>query len=226
MKTCTVPNCSAKHYGKGLCKLHYTRAREGKHGLEPSPCKMCGASLQGKRSEQKFCNLSCKMKWYRRFGCYTEERMLVSRGTCSVCEKPVHANGMCRTHNMRVARYGDPQVNNTKRVAAVCGKCGCPTGKGKAKDLCANCYHNGYYYQNHTIERARRNARRTRVQIATPPWADLTAIHKFYIACPPGHEVDHVVPLKGRLISGLHVLENLQYLPIPANRRKSNRFDL
>ncbi|HSV90911.1 MAG TPA: hypothetical protein VLH80_07410 [Nitrospiraceae bacterium] len=133
---------------------------------------------------------------------------------------------MCNVHQRRVWKHGDPTVNKTKRVAAVCAKCGMPTGKGKAKDLCANCYHNGYYFANHTVERARRNARRTRVQIATPPWADMKAIHLFYINCPPGHEVDHIVPLKGKRISGLHVLENLQYLPIKANRTKLNRFEV
>jgi len=176
------------------------------------------------RTQTKFCSVACSHRWQRKHGCYTDARTLVSRGHCSVCEKPVHANGMCRTHNMRMARHGDAHVNNTIRVAAVCKKCGEPTGKGKAKDLCANCYHNTYYHGNLTVERARRNARRSRMKLATPPWADMAAIRKFYEACPPGQEVDHALPLKGRRISGLHVLENLQYLAIEANRRKLNRF--
>jgi hypothetical protein len=59
-----------------------------------------------------------------------------------------------------------------------------------------------------------------RIKDQTPPNADLTAIKKFYAHCPEGHEVDHIVPIsKG----GLHTLENLQYLTIIENRRKSNK---
>lgn len=67
---------------------------------------------------------------------------------------------------------------------------------------------------------------RRRLQRATPLWADLIAITAFYAACPPGYHVDHIVPLKGKLVSGLHVLENLQYLPAAENLRKNNRFEV
>ena len=58
----------------------------------------------------------------------------------------------------------------------------------------------------------------------TPVWADLQAIVQFYKSCPPGHHVDHVLPLRGKLVSGLHVVQNLQYLPAKENMRKNNRY--
>jgi hypothetical protein len=58
----------------------------------------------------------------------------------------------------------------------------------------------------------------------TPAWADLQAIVQFYKSCPPGHHVDHVLPLRGKLVSGLHVVQNLQYLPAKENMRKNNRY--
>lgn len=33
--------------------------------------------------------------------------------------------------------------------------------------------------------------------------------------------VDHVIPLKGKLVSGLHVPENLTIIPAAENRRKN-----
>lgn len=60
----------------------------------------------------------------------------------------------------------------------------------------------------------------------TPAWADLTAIAAFYRGRPEGYEVDHIIPLRGRLVSGLHVLNNLQYLPKLENQRKKNKFNL
>lgn len=59
----------------------------------------------------------------------------------------------------------------------------------------------------------------------TPKWADLELIAKFYRERPEGLHVDHIIPLKGKLVSGLNVLENLQYLPATENQRKRNKFE-
>lgn len=99
------------------------------------------------------------------------------------------------------------------------------------------------YYANYSEQRAKKNAynahyrkvnkgrinaktskrRADRIQ-RTPKWADLKAISKFYENCPPGMVVDHIVPLRGKNVSGLHVLENLQYLYEKDNQLKSNKF--
>jgi hypothetical protein len=71
---------------------------------------------------------------------------------------------------------------------------------------------------------AKEAKRRAEILQRTPEWVDLDAIRKFYMGCPKGHHVDHELPLKGRLVSGLHVLGNLQYLPADENVRKHNKF--
>lgn len=58
----------------------------------------------------------------------------------------------------------------------------------------------------------------------TPKWADLKAIAEFYANCPEGFHVDHIIPLRGKIVSGLHTLENLQYLPALENYKKANKF--
>ena len=60
-----------------------------------------------------------------------------------------------------------------------------------------------------------------------PVWMskeELKMMRFFYIKCPEGFDVDHIVPLQGRNVSGLHVLSNLQYLTKEENGRKANKF--
>lgn len=58
----------------------------------------------------------------------------------------------------------------------------------------------------------------------TPEWSELDLIADFYSRCPDGYHVDHIIPLRGKLASGLHVLSNLQYLTALDNRVKSNKY--
>jgi hypothetical protein len=59
----------------------------------------------------------------------------------------------------------------------------------------------------------------------TPKWANQDAIKEFYQNCPAGHHVDHIIPLQAERASGLHVIENLQYLSVAENTSKQNRFE-
>jgi hypothetical protein len=62
---------------------------------------------------------------------------------------------------------------------------------------------------------------RAKLRDQTPEDADREAILEFYRNCPEGYEVDHIIPIsKG----GLHSLENLQYLTVSENRKKSNKW--
>jgi hypothetical protein len=67
----------------------------------------------------------------------------------------------------------------------------------------------------------------------TPQWADLMAIKEIYriarsltVSTGIKHHVDHVIPLQGKLVSGLHTEANLQILMWRENMIKNNKFEV
>lgn len=82
-------------------------------------------------------------------------------------------------------------------------------------------------------ERTRaRNMRRKAAQIrATPAWADEGTIQIFYSAAVQAerstgvpHHVDHIIPLCGATVCGLHVPENLRVISAAENLKKGRAF--
>jgi len=59
----------------------------------------------------------------------------------------------------------------------------------------------------------------------TPQWSDLDQIKQIYLDCPDNMAVDHIIPVQGEFVSGLHVPENLQYLDLSTNSTKGVFFD-
>jgi len=93
-----------------------------------------------------------------------------------------------------------------------------------------------WFKNNAGIAKAKRARRRAAELNATPDW--LTAIHKAQITeyyevataleTQTGikHHVDHIIPLKAKIASGLHVPWNLQVLTATENLRKHNSYEL
>lgn len=93
-----------------------------------------------------------------------------------------------------------------------------------------NVYLRQHYAANRDMYAAKVGKRRAARVNATPAWADLKAIREFYRrakemteATGIRHVVDHVIPLQGKTVCGLHVHTNLQVIPEKENLTKFNR---
>lgn len=133
---------------------------------------------------------------------------------CQECrklrDKKDIASGLRKAHT--------DKYNHSKKSAACQAKYE-KTEKGKAV--------HSKSMERHVAKRLRLvrvNKRRAAKLQRTPSWADLCRISTIYLNCPAGYTIDHVIPLCGKLVSGLHVPENLQYLTGSENSSKSNKF--
>ncbi len=101
-------------------------------------------------------------------------------------------------HNRRLQRHGNPNFINPK-----CNR------DGKYKERHKE-YYKDWLKDNWSDQMAYRSARKKRVKQATPKWANIQNIQQFYLHCPKGYHVDHIIPLFGDNVCGLHIIENLQ----------------
>ncbi len=125
-------------------------------------------------------------------------------------------------HNKALAR--DRRARNPEQYREYIRR-----GRRKNKEKIAD-YNKRYKEQNPHIYAAAAMARYTRLRNALPEWADLDEIRDFYekakrLTSETGvkYQVDHIIPLQGDNVCGLHVPWNLQVITKSENVRKSNR---
>lgn len=89
-----------------------------------------------------------------------------------------------------------------------------------------------YFVNSRHISAKNTAVRRSRILQRTPKWlskTDLFEIECIYKYCGAlrnvglKYEVDHIIPLAGKKVSGFHVPTNLQVIPMFDNRKKANK---
>lgn len=96
-----------------------------------------------------------------------------------------------------------------------------------------NARHKNFKKNNRAYYTAIENKRRASKLKRTPKWANLEKIKAYYAVCAFFNEVngyvkyhvDHIMPLQGKTVSGLHVENNLQVIPAKDNVTKGNRYN-
>ncbi len=164
-------------------------------------CQVCNSSIEHKIKSAKFCSTTCKDSYWQT---NNWDKMLI-------------AAKKWRDNNDR-SELAKQQVKEWHKV-----------NRDRVREL------NKMYHQNNQSDpiylakrRHHEALRRARKLQATPKWLSkeqLEEIKLIYKNCPKGYHVDHIMPLKGKNSSGLHVPWNLQYLPGIVNKMKSNKVD-
>jgi hypothetical protein len=168
--------------------------------------------------------------------------------TATDCVREAKAKGLCFLHYQRLRTHGD--VTHVKTVLLVCSlpACGKPhlsLGYCSAHYALNKKYGEPvrrkfrketteqrrarmrlHYHNNKAYYKEKKQRREHRQKQSTPAWLSLelrNIMQEFYKQTPAGCEVDHITPLNGKTVCGLHVPWNLQYLPAAENRKKRDK---
>jgi len=81
-----------------------------------------------------------------------------------------------------------------------------------------------HYLDNKLYYNLKSMHRRKHILIRIPKWANLEKIREIYKKSKKGYHVDHIIPLQGKNVSGLHVENNLRIIKATSNLSKGNKF--
>lgn len=181
------------------------KCKEGKHGsdfaLNQKWCKKCKASYYLKNKERVASK--SKENYAKNKSLYIERakrRYANKKDIILLALKVQYKNAPLENKTLKVLRAKIFDKNNPHKAAARCA------------------------------------LRRARILQATPKWVDSTELKKIQsvyleaknlsVSTGEKYHVDHVIPLKGRKVCGLHVYANLKAIPAKINVRKVNTFNV
>lgn len=217
--------------------------------IRENNCKNCNKIYIPNSNNSKYCSISCSNKFHykkkfpnriskinKKFNCLICNTVFINKShnqkkyCSSSCKCKDYRKG--KTYKNRYKKYikSESFKNSQEKYRSS------EHGLKKIKELRKK-YQNILNFKARTIYRKTEKGRRlcnyhcalrySRKRQRTPKWLtkeDLFKIKQFYLKRPQGYEVDHIIPLCGDNVSGLHVLNNLQYLKAQENREKNNKY--
>lgn len=142
-------------------------------------------------------------------------------------DKVIEQKRKWRAENLEKARAScnaaQQKYKRRYRPVGQCKACIKPKQEGQGHVYCEGCQS-----VRKALRVGRPSVRNQQIVKAFPKWLtqeELFQMARIYTdARMTGHHVDHIVPLQGSNVSGLHVPWNLQLLTPAENRSKGNRY--
>jgi hypothetical protein len=170
-----------------------------------STCERCNKEVIQKKPT-RFCSVKCRVADYNKKAYIPRPKVLK--------EKPVKLPIAPKKVICKECKVGFETSRNAEYCSKVCRK-RCARREGREKR----------YKPNREVARAAKKKREMAILKRLPKWANHKELDRIYKERPDNMQVDHIIPLRGEIVSGLHVEYNLQYLTPEENHFKRAKFD-
>jgi hypothetical protein len=198
---------------------------------KPKTCPICNKIFYD--NGRTYCSKECQYKYTiaRHREKHGKGDIIITRN-CITCGKTFR---ILNTHGKYCSRKCRPRHEKPKpykKKVKILVKKQCPICERefetyKSKYCSKQCQRKSWRSTPEARERRKlyKKIRKMKKKQRLPKWANLSKIAEIYKNCPIDQVVDHIIPLNGLNVSGLHVEWNLQYLSPEDNLRKSNKTD-
>lgn len=225
----TVRVCKDCKHTKPVGEFYVKRTLKSGLPLYKTQCKVCENAASAQRYERRRDEVLARCKQYRagkkdQIAQYMRDYYIRNRDEIIAKTKVYQAapERKLADKQRQQAAYAARRDEVRARQNAYNA-----TPEGKAKQLERYKRHYAANVEHYTAKAAKRRALTMQ---AMPEWVEPKSIRPIYrkarqLTKKTGvqHHVDHIVPLKGRGVCGLHVPWNLQAIPAQDNLRKANR---
>ena len=182
------------------------------------PCKYGHMAGRDKSGHCKICVKEIKARWVRNNP--KKRKLSLEKYLMENPEKVRESARKFREKNREKCRalVGEWKKRNKDKIREA-GRKYRAENADKCRIAQGRCYAKKPWFYVARVER-----RRAAKLKATPAWVDDNALLEVYKKASASKlEVDHIVPLRGKTVCGLHVPWNLQLLTKSENARKGNR---
>jgi hypothetical protein len=219
----TMKTCSKCKVEKGMAGFYKDKTRPD--GLFPH-CKSCQSANCKAYQKQNKEKISEQTREYRK---KNKEAIALSKKISYEKDREAIINRV-RAYEEKnkelVAARKKIYYEQNKEADAARGKAYRASNKKKAAERARK-----WTQENREKVNARNSRHRAARLNATPAWANASEIvdlyeaaHAFRLYTGQEYHVDHIVPLQGKTVCGLHVPANLQVLLATENASKKNRY--
>lgn len=208
---CVVPDCQSKRSKKGLCNAHYIRLRR-RGTLERARKDWSNATPE---------EISERNKQWARADYEKNSQAYKDRALKWQTENEDHYRKVKREY------LSKDDVKIAARNRSIQWRKDNPDKK-KEMDK-------AFYEANRGLVNSYKAARRARVRQAIAPWmtdGERKQIADLFVECKKisdetgiPHQVDHIIPLAGKYVSGLHTISNLRIITAEANNKRPRIFN-
>lgn len=230
-----ITNCSfcneefkQKSSNQIFCSITCSRRQKWKNQKSLKPkvnCLFCHKELGHRLS--KYCSSKCRFK-YNYKPKVKSPKIIIQCVTCrkdfiALSNSRKFCSRRCFGQSRRKANKNKRSYKRKTKQVKACLICSISykSSQPRSKYCSKGCL----VKSGRANRRANKKMRKLKRNNRVPKWANIKAIEIIYRECPIGHDVDHIVPLNGKNVCGLHVEYNLQYLTKEDNNIKSNKFD-